>query len=189
MICSTVPHHFSNEAIKNAVTPSDRFYVHLNVQPMKCRVQVQLFLACRSSARLSGVPVSTLHWAVHQVASIFLSGCQLSGSSTLAPYWRPLEVGLSVEGPLYLSLASVPVQAHYQAKRDSSPLAMRKTADWLYQMTLCYPQHIPYQSKTCLINQKDHLRMMSVFFSSPWLWLQHIPDKYQRLLPTSQLAH
>jgi hypothetical protein len=24
-------------------------------------------------------------------------------------------------------------------------------------MTLCYPQHIPYQSKTCLINQKDHL--------------------------------
>jgi hypothetical protein len=27
------------------------------------------------------------------------------------------------------------------------------------------------------------------FSSSPWLWLQPIPDKYQRLLPTSQLAH
>jgi hypothetical protein len=25
-------------------------------------------------------------------------------------------------------------------------------------------QHIPYQSKTCLINQKDHLRIMSGFF-------------------------
>jgi hypothetical protein len=39
---------------------------------------------------------------------------------------------------------------------------------------------------------KDHLRMMSVFLSSPWLWLQHRPGKYQRLLPTSQhqqLAH
>jgi hypothetical protein len=34
-------------------------------------------LACRSSARLSGVPVSTLHLAVHHVASIFSSGCHL----------------------------------------------------------------------------------------------------------------
>jgi hypothetical protein len=81
---------------------------------------------------------------------------------------------------------------YYQIRRDGSPLATGNTADWLYQMTLCYPQHIPYQSKTCLINQKDHLRMMSVFLSSPWLWLQHRPDEYQRLLPTSQhqqLAH
>ena len=77
MTCSTVPHHFSNEANKNAVTPSDRFYVHLNGQPRECRVQVQLSLACRSSARLSGVPVSTLHLVVHQVASIFSSGCHL----------------------------------------------------------------------------------------------------------------
>jgi hypothetical protein len=40
-------------------------------------------------------------------------------------------------------------------------------------MTLCYPQHIPYQSKTCLINQKHHLRMMSVFFFSMALVTTH----------------
>jgi hypothetical protein len=48
-----------------------------------------------------------------------------------------------------------PQQAHYQTKRDGSLLAMGNTADWFYQMTLCYPQHIPYQSKTCLINPEN----------------------------------
>jgi hypothetical protein len=36
MTGSTVPHHFSNKANKNVVTPSDRFYVHLNGQPREC---------------------------------------------------------------------------------------------------------------------------------------------------------
>jgi hypothetical protein len=80
MTCSTVPQHFSNEANKNAVTPSDRFYVHLNGQTRECRVQVQLSLACRSSARLSGVPVSTLHYHYQnqrRVINIYLLVCVL----------------------------------------------------------------------------------------------------------------
>jgi hypothetical protein len=40
MTCSTVPHHFSNEANTNVVELSDRFYVHLNGQLRECRVQV-----------------------------------------------------------------------------------------------------------------------------------------------------